>query len=147
MLEIFRKVLFRFGSRSRHVATLEDRKSHRRSANSVERVKATCNLGRMHARSMYDRSLAPELTANERKCYQLYKHDAIALARRVADPALRDHAIGHLVELCMDGGEEEEAKSLFDIIQSDFVKRDISEKHPLLSAELLTRSFRAKAQR
>ena len=91
MLEVFRKVAFRFGSRPRHVTTVED--GRRRSASRVEKVKATCDLGRMHARSMCDRSLAPELAANERKCYQLYKRDAIALARRVADPALRDRAI------------------------------------------------------
>jgi hypothetical protein len=101
----------------------------------------------MHAKSMRDCSLTPELAANERKGYELYKRDAIALARRVSDPTFRDHAIGHLVELCMDGGEEDEAKSLFNIVQSDFVKRQISEKHPQLAADQLTRSSRVKARR
>jgi len=121
MLEVFRKVAFRFGSRSRHVTTVED--GRRRSASRVERVKAACELGRMHARSMCDRSLAPELAASERKSYELYKRDAIALARRVADPVLRDHAIGHLVDLCIDGGEEEEASAFFELVQSDLVRR------------------------
>jgi hypothetical protein len=73
---------------------------------------------------MDDRSLAPQLAANERKCYQLYKHDAIALARRVA-PALRDRAIGHLVDLCIDGGDEEEATTFFELVKSDFVRREM----------------------
>ena len=138
MLEVFRKVAFRFGGRPRHVTTVED--GRRRSASRVERVKAACDLGRMHARSMCDRSLAPELAASERKSYELYKRDAIALARRVKDPVLRDHSIGHLVDLCIDGGEEEQARALFDVVQSDFVKRYISGKHPQLEAEQVTRS-------
>ena len=129
MLEVFRKVAFRFGGRSRHVATLEGGRSHRRSPNSVERIKATCDLGRMHARSMYDRSLAPELAANERKCYQLYKHDAIALARRVADPALRDRAVGYIVDLCIEGGDEEEGSTFFELVKSDLVRREIVARH------------------
>ena len=127
MLEVFRKVAFRFGSRPRHVTTVED--GRRRSASRVEKVKATCDLGRMHARSMCDRSLAPELAASERKSYELYKRDAIALARRVTDPVLRDHAIGHLVDLCIDGGEEEEASSFFELVQSDLVRREIVARH------------------
>src|SRR4029077_19909253 len=105
MLEVFRKVAFRFGGRPRHDTTVvEDGERRHRSASRAERIKATCDLGRMHARSMRDRSLAPELAASERKSYELYKRDAIALARRVMDPVLRDHAVGHLIDLCMDGG-------------------------------------------
>ena len=112
MLEVFRKVAFRFGGRPRYDTTVVDgERRHRvdgerrhRSASRAERIKATCDLGRMHARSMRDRSLAPELAASERKSYELYKRDAIALARRVTDPVLRDHALGHLIDLCIDGG-------------------------------------------
>jgi hypothetical protein len=80
---------------------------------------------------MGDRSLAPELATSERKSYELYKRDAIALARRVTDPVLRDHAIGHLVDLCIDGGEEEEASSFFELVQSDLVRREIAARHPV----------------
>ena len=79
---------------------------------------------------MRDHSLAPELAASERKSYELYKRDAIALARRVTVPVLRDHAVGHLIDLCMDGGEEEEASALFDLVQSDLVRRQIAAKYP-----------------
>ena len=65
---------------------------------------------------MRDHSLAPELAASERKSYELYKRDAIALARRVTDPVSRDHAVGHLIDLCMGGGEEEEASAPFDLV-------------------------------
>jgi hypothetical protein len=129
MLEVFRKAVFRFGGRNGHVGIGEDEESRRRSASRVERVKATCDLGRMHTRSMRDRSLAPELAANERKGYELYKRDAIALTRRVTDPVLRDRAIGHLIELCIDGGDEGEANALFDLIQSDLVRREIAARH------------------
>jgi hypothetical protein len=129
MLEVFRKFAFRFGGRPRHVTTAED--GRRRSASRVERVKATCDLGRMHTRSMRDRSLAPELAANERKSYELYKRDAIALTRRVTDPALRDRAIGHLVDLCIDSGEEEEASAFFELVHSDLVRREIAARHPV----------------
>jgi len=131
MLEVFRKVAFRFGGRPRHVTTVEDREIRRRSVSRAERAKVTCDLGRMHARSMRDRSLAPEFAANERKGYELYKRDAIALARRVTDPVLRDYAIGHLVDLCMDGGEEEEASAFFELVQSDLVRRKIAGRHPV----------------
>jgi hypothetical protein len=80
---------------------------------------------------MRDHSLAPELAATERKSYELYKRDAIALVRRVADPVSRDHAIGHLIDLCMGGGEEEEASALFDLVQSDLVRRQIAARHPV----------------
>ena len=131
MLEVFRKVAFRFGGRPRHDTTVVDGERRYRSASRVERIKATCDLGRMHARSMRDRSLAPELAASERKSYELYKRDAIALARRVTDPVSRDHAVGHLIDLCMDGGEEEEASALFDLVQSDLVRRQIAARHPV----------------
>jgi hypothetical protein len=127
MLEVFRKVAFRFGSRPRHVTTAED--GRRRSASRVERVKATCDLGRMHTRSMRDHSLAPEVAANERKDYELYKRDAIALTRRITDPVLRDRTIGHLIDLCKDGGDEGEASALFDLLQSDLVRREIAARH------------------
>jgi hypothetical protein len=127
MLEVFRRVAFRFGRRPRHVTTVED--GRRGSASRVERVKAACDFGRMHARSMCDRSLAPELAISERKSYELYKRDAIALARRITDPVLRDRAIGHLIELCIDGGDEGEASALFDLLQSDLVRREIVARH------------------
>ena len=80
---------------------------------------------------MRDHSLAPELAASERKSYELYKRDAIALARKVTEPFSRDHAVGHLIDLCMDGGEEEEASALFDLVQSDLVRRQIAARHPV----------------
>ena len=85
----------------------------------------------MHARGMRDHSLAPVLAARERKSYELYKRDAIALARRITDPFLRDHAVGQLIDLCMDGGQEEEASALFDLVQSDLVRREIAARHPV----------------
>jgi hypothetical protein len=78
MLEVFRKVAFRFGGRPTHDTTVVDGERRHRSASRAERIKATCDLGRMHARSMRDHSLAPELAASERKSYELYKRDAIA---------------------------------------------------------------------
>ena len=131
MLEVFRKVAFRFGGRPTHDTTVVDGERRHRSASRAERIKATCDLGRMHARSMHDHSLAPELAASERKSYELYKRDAIALARRVTDPVSRDHAVGHLIDLCMGGGEEEEASALFDLVQSDLVRRQIAARHPV----------------
>ena len=78
---------------------------------------------------MRDHSLAPEVAANERKGYELYKRDAIALTRRITDPVLRDRAIGHLIDLCEDGGDEGEASALFDLLQSDSVRREIAARH------------------
>ena len=131
MLEVFRKVAFRFGGRPRRDTTVMDGERRHRSASRAERIKATCDLGRMHAKSMRDRSLAPELAACERKSYELYKRDAIALVRRITDPFLRDHALGHLIDLCMDGGEVEEASGLFHLVQSDMVRRQIAARHPV----------------
>ena len=128
---VFRKVAFRFGGRPRHDTTVVDGERRYRSASRVERIKATCDLGRMHARSMRDRSLAPELAASESKSYELYKRDAIALARRVTDRVSRDHAVGHLIDLWIHGGEEEEAGALFELVQSDLVRRQIAARHPV----------------
>ena len=131
MLEVFRKVAFRLGGRPRRGTTVVDGERSHRSASRAERIKATCDLGRMHARSMRDHSLAPELAANERQSYELYKRDAIALARRVTDPVSRDHAVSHLIDLCMDGGDEAEASALFDLVRSDLIKREIATRHPV----------------
>jgi hypothetical protein len=89
---------------------------------------------------MRDSSLDPGLAANERKSYELYKGDALALARRVKDPLIRDCSVGHIIDLCLDGGEEEQARALFGVVQSDFVKRYISGRHPQLPAEQVIRS-------
>jgi hypothetical protein len=147
MFKLFRKVKDAFHLRQqshnrqlRAVASTNDARRMRRAARRAEEIRSFCELGRMHARSMRDSSLDPELAAHERKGYELYKRDALALTRRVKDPVLRDCSVGHIIDLCLDGGEEEQARALFDVVQSDFVKRYISGKHPQLAAEQVIRS-------
>jgi hypothetical protein len=80
------------------------------------------------------------IRSHERKSYELYKRDALALARRIKDPVLHDGSLSQIIDLCLEGGEEEQAKALFHAVQSDFVKRYISGKHPRLAAEQVIRS-------
>ena len=74
----------------------------------------------------------PELLGTERKSYEMYKREATASARRVTDPVLRDRSVGHIIDLCVDGGEEDQARALLSVVQSEFVRREIAEKHPQL---------------
>ena len=55
------------------------------------------------------------------------------MARRVVDPVLRDRSIGHIIDLCIDGGDEGQATVLLSVIQSDLVRREIAGKHPQLA--------------
>jgi hypothetical protein len=77
--------------------------------------------------------LDPKRLANERKNYEMYMREAVALVRRVTDPVLRDRSVGHIIDLCIDGGEEVQATVLLGLIQSDFVRREIAGKHPKLA--------------
>ena len=147
MLKLFRRVRDAFDtperSRDRQpsdVASTNDARRMRKATRRAEEIRSICELGRMHARSMRDSSLDPELVTNERKSYDAYKRDAMELARRVTDPVLRDRSVSHIIDLCFDGGEEEQARAFFNVVQSDFVKREISTKHPQLAVERLTRS-------
>jgi hypothetical protein len=63
----------------------------------------------------------------------MYMREAVALARRVTDPVLRDRSVGHIIDLCIDGGEEGQAAVLLSLVQSDFVRREIAGKHPQLA--------------
>jgi len=82
--------------------------------------------------SLGDKSLDLELLGYERQNYERYKREAIARTRQVIDPVLRDRSIGHIIDLCMDGGEEDQARKLFDIVQADLVKRELARKYPKL---------------
>jgi ribosomal protein L25 (general stress protein Ctc) len=59
--------------------------------------------------------------------------EAVALVRRVTDRVLRDRSVGHIIDLCIDGGEEGQATVLLSLVQSDFVRREIAGKHPQLA--------------
>ena len=90
MLKLFRRVRDAFDtperSRDRQpsdVASTNDARRMRKATRRAEEIRSICELGRMHARSMRDSSLDPELVTNERKSYDAYKRDAMELARRV----------------------------------------------------------------
>ena len=62
----------------------------RNAAKKIEKVKTICDLGKMHARSMRDNSLDPDVLASERKNYEMYKHDAIVVMGSLRDTTLRE---------------------------------------------------------
>jgi hypothetical protein len=125
--------LLQLGYQQRDAASNTDQRRTRTEASRVEKIKAICALGKMHARSMRDGCLGhPELLGTERKSYEMYKREATASARRVTDPVLRDRSVGHIIDLCVDAGEEDHARALLSVVQSEFVRREIAEKHPQL---------------
>jgi hypothetical protein len=136
MLKLLRRAKDAFHLQRRHqqrdAGSNTDQRRTRTEASRVEKIKAICDLGKMHARSMRDSCLDPELLRSERKNYEMYMREAIASARRVTDPVLRDRSVGHIIDLCMDGGEEGQARALLSVVQSEFVRREIAEKHPRL---------------
>ena len=69
----------------------------RDAARRIEKIKAICDLGKMHARAMRDSSLEPDLLASEQRNYEMYKHDAILLAGRLTDKTLPEFLVtpGH----------------------------------------------------
>ena len=131
------KDAFDLHRRNRQPSTTDERKTDK-GASRAERIKAICDLGKVHARSLGDSSLDPELLAHERENYERYKREAMARTRQVIDPVLRDRSIGHIIDLCMDGGEEDQARKLFDIVQADLVKRELARKYPKLGKGLLS---------
>jgi hypothetical protein len=137
MLKLFRRVkdslhLEKCHQRRDAGGTKVERRT-RRGASRAKEIEEICELGKMHAKSMRDGTLEPALSANERKNYDMYMREAIASARRVTDPALRDRSVGHIVDLCMVGGEEGQAGALLSVVQSEFVRREITRKHPQLA--------------
>ena len=95
---------------------------------------------------MRDGSLDPKRLANERKNYEMYMREAVGLVRRVTDPVLRDRSVGHIIDLCIDGGEGGQAAVLLSLIQSDFVRREIAGKHPQLAVRQSRQSFQRKSR-
>jgi hypothetical protein len=136
MFKLFRRAKDAFRlqqGRQRDAASITDERRNRTAASRVEKIKAICDLGKIHAISMCDGSLDPQLLADERKSYEVYMREAVALVRRVTDPVQRDRSVGHIIDLCMDGGEEGQAKVFLNVVQSDFVRREIAGKHPQLA--------------
>jgi hypothetical protein len=105
----------------------------RSETRKIEDIATICELGKMHARAMRDNSLDAGLLA-ERKNYEMYKHDAIVSARRLREPTLRDFSLRHIIDLCMCGGDDSEAKHFFNLMEADAVKREILEVHPQLAS-------------
>jgi hypothetical protein len=136
MLKLLRRAKDAFHVRRRHqqgdAASNSDQRRTRTESSRVEKIKAICVLGKMHARSLRDGCLDPKLLSSERKNYEMYMREATASACRVMDPVLRDRSVGHIIGLCMDGGEEDRARALLSVVQSEFVRREIAEKHPQL---------------
>jgi hypothetical protein len=112
----------------------------RDSARRIEKIRAICDLGKMHARAMRDSSLKPTLLASEQRNYEMYKHDAILSAGRLTDKTLRDSSLRLVIDLCVYGGDDSEAKHLLSAVEADSIRREILEEHPrLASYTLITR--------
>jgi hypothetical protein len=137
MIKLFRRAKDAFhlqqGQEQGDAASNTDERKTRTGASRAEKIKTICDLGKIHTISMRDGSLDPKRSANERKNYEMYMREAVALLRRVTDPVLRDRSVGHIIDLCIDGGEEGQATVLLSLIQSDFVRREIAGKHPKLA--------------
>jgi hypothetical protein len=137
MIKLFRRAKdafhWQWGHQQRDAASTTDERRTHVEASRVEKIKAICDLGKIHAISLRDGSLDPKLLADERKSYEVYMREAIGLVRRVTDPVLRDRSVGHIIDLCIDGGEEGQATVLLSLVQSDFVRREIAGKHPKLA--------------
>jgi hypothetical protein len=137
MIKLFRRAKdtlhLHWGHQHRVAASTTDERRTRSGASRAEKIKTICNLGKIHTISMRDGSLDPKRLANERKNYEMYRREAVALLRRVTDPVLRDRSVGHIIDLCIDGGEEVQAAVLLSLVQSDFVSREIAGKHPQLA--------------
>jgi hypothetical protein len=101
---------------------------------NVKRIKVICDLGKMHARAMRDSSLEPTLLASERKNYETYKRDAILSANRLTDNTLRDSTLRLIIDLCVYGGDDSEAKHLQNAVEADSMRREILEEHPGLAS-------------
>lgn len=137
MIKLFKRAKDAFhwqrGHQQRDATSTTDERRNRTAASRAGKIKAVCDLGKIHALSMRDGSLDPKLLAHERKNYEVYMREAIALARRVTDPVQRDRSIGHIIDLCIDGGDEGQATVLLSVIQSDLVRREIAGKHPQMA--------------
>jgi hypothetical protein len=137
MIKLFRRAKDAFqlqrGHGQRDAASNTDERRTRTGASRAEKIKEICDLGKIHTISMRDGSLDPKRLANERKNYEIYMREAVALLRRVTDPVLRDRSVGHIIDLCIDGGEEVQATVLLSLVQSDFVRREIAGKYPQLA--------------
>ena len=137
MIQLFRRAKkafhLRWGHQQRDAANTRDERRTRAEASRAEKIKAICELGKIHTISMRDDSLDLKRLANERKNYEIYMREAVALLRRVTDPVLRDRSVGHIIDLCIDGGEELQATVLLRLVQSDFVRREIAGKHSQLA--------------
>jgi hypothetical protein len=97
-------------------------------------VKVFCDLGAHHLRMSRHKSVQPDVLADQQEAYERRKQSAIGLARQLGDAPTRDLALGFIVKLCMNGGDESEAKKLFGVIEDDLIRDDILTKYQQLAA-------------
>jgi hypothetical protein len=147
MIKLFRRAKNAFHlqwcQQQRDAVSATDERRTRTGTSRAEKIKTICDLGKIHTISMRDGSLDPKRLANERKNYEMYMREAVALVRRVTDPVLRDRSVSHIIDLCINGGEEGQATVLLGLVQSDFVRREIAGKHPQLAVKQSRQSLLA----
>jgi hypothetical protein len=91
------------------------------------KINAFCTLAKVDAE---DQERIPDL----REAYESRKQTAIALARQMRDPIMRDPALEAIIDLCMVAKDESEAKKLFDAIEEEPFAERILSKYPQLGA-------------
>jgi hypothetical protein len=105
----------------------------------VMKVKSLCLIAKMSAEALAEMSADEnneEMYAYERDRYRKYSHDAIDLARQITDKFYLDSVLHLLVDVFMVGKDEEYARRIFEVMQTDIVREKVLAAHPGLGTQL-----------
>jgi hypothetical protein len=100
--------------------------------NIVLQIRLLCDIGVLCAKNIRDGISDAEMRQKEQQRYQEKKFEAIQLARKLTDNFYRDTALRDIIELCMQAGDRNDAKTLLDAIQTDEIKTNTVELFPEL---------------
>jgi hypothetical protein len=105
-------------------------------ANIVLQIRLLCDLGVLCAKNIRDGIGNADMMKKEQDRYQAKKFEAIQLTRKLTDTFYKDTALFNIIELCMQAGETNDAKRLFDAIRANEIRNNTLEIYPELYRSL-----------
>jgi hypothetical protein len=117
-----------FGKRKRNDVWDEEILSPIGDLEAAQKIRTICAAAAKLARDVGGGNCGPAQTQR----YERASKAAMQIAMKVSDDLLRDAALGHIIDLCMQANSRKTAQTLLRGIQSDVVLKAVLSDHPLL---------------
>jgi|RhiMethySRZTD1v2_1073278.scaffolds.fasta_scaffold1612918_2 hypothetical protein len=111
-------------------------------AEAIARISSLCWMGRMSAESVAEhRASGRPIEEHDQYEYDRYhklRKEAADLADTLTDEFYRNAATEMLCGLCMTAGDEKAGRSLFELIETDFMREKALKEFPQLAGPRLS---------